>query len=40
MSALPLKADIDPRRRNVCFGPEGDIPIDRAEISAFSFAFV
>jgi hypothetical protein len=25
MSALPRKADIDPRRRNVCFGPQADI---------------
>jgi hypothetical protein len=25
MSALPLKADIDPPHRNVCFGPIADI---------------
>jgi hypothetical protein len=24
MSALPPKADIDARRRNVCFGPKAD----------------
>jgi len=34
MSALPLKADIDPRRRNVCFGPEADICTTDPEVSA------
>jgi hypothetical protein len=29
MSALPLKADIDPRRRNVCFGPKAEVAVIR-----------
>jgi hypothetical protein len=40
MSAFGGKADINGCNLDVRYGPEGDIPIDRAEISAFSFAFV
>ena len=38
MSAFGGKADINGCNLDVRYGPEGDIPIDRAEISALSFA--
>jgi hypothetical protein len=36
MSALPLKADIDPQRRNVCFGSTADIVLGPRHVRSAS----